>query len=87
MIEPEAADRVQCFLSYTFQKRELLELALTAPGADEANYDGNRSLARKGAQAMELVLTRELEGRGLKYGKCISDQTLTTANSVLRPRQ
>lgn len=87
MLEPEPADRVQRFLSYTFQKRELLELALTAPGADETNYDGNRSLARKGALAMELVLTHELEGRGLKCGKCLSDQTYTTANGVLRPRQ
>lgn len=61
MLEPEPADRVQRFLYYTFQKRDLLKLALTAPGADEANYDGNRSLARKGALVMELVLTHELE--------------------------
>jgi len=69
MLQPEPVDRVQRFLSYTFQRRELSELALTAPGADEANYEGNRSLALKGALAMELVLTRELEGRGLKCGK------------------
>lgn len=68
MLQPEPVD-VQRFLSYTFQRRELSELALTAPGADEANYEGNRSLALKGALAMELVLTRGLEGRGLKCGK------------------
>ena len=69
MLEPEPADQVQRFLSYTFEKRELLELALTAPGADETNYDGNRRLARKGALAMELVLTCDLEERGHTYGK------------------
>ena len=74
MLEPEPADRVQRFLRYTFQERELLELALTAPGADEAKHDGNRSLARKGALAMKLVLTCELEGKGLKCGKWFSNQ-------------
>ena len=73
MLEPEPADQVQRLLSYTFEKRELLELALTAPGADKTKYDGNRSLARKGALAMELVLTRDLEERGYKYGK-LSEQ-------------
>ena len=73
MLDPEPADRVQRFLSYTFQKREIVNLALTALGADEANYNGNRSLARKGALAMELVLTHELEARGLECGTGLSE--------------
>ena len=73
MLEPEPADQVQRFLCYTFQNRELLTLALTAPGADEAKYNGNRSLARQGALVMELVLTRELEVRGLNCGNCLGE--------------
>lgn len=87
MLEPEPADRVQCFLPYTFRRWELLKLALTAPGADEANHDGNRSLARKGALAMELVLTQELEKRGLGWGWCLGDRKLIAANGVRRSYQ
>ena len=71
MIEPEPIDQVENFLCYRFEDRELLKQALTAPGADEANYDGNRNLVRKGALAMELVLTCELQEMGLKCGKCL----------------
>lgn len=68
-MEPEPADRLQSILQYTFHDRSLLELALTAPGADERNHDGNRNLARMGGLAMELVLIRELQNSGLTHGK------------------
>ena len=74
MIEPDPIDQIERFLSYPFKNRDLLGLALTAPGADEANHDGNHSLAREGALVLELVLVHELEGRGLEYGKCLSEQ-------------
>ena len=76
MIEPDPIDQTQRFLSYSFKNRDLLGLALTAPGADEAKYDGNRSLAREGALVLELVLVHELEGRGLEYGKRLRNQVL-----------
>ena len=74
MIEPDPIDQTQCFLSYSFKNRDLLGLALTAPGADETSHDGNRSLAREGVLVLELVLVHKLEGRGLDYGKRLSDQ-------------
>ena len=69
MLDLEGVDRVQHFLAYPIQKRELFELALTAPGADEAIHDGNRMLARKGALALELALTHELDLEGIEYGR------------------
>lgn len=76
MLELEPADQAQRFLSYTFEHRRLLNLALTAPGADETNHDGNRMLTRKGSLALELVLTQEVEKRGLKCGKYSSRSNL-----------
>ena len=68
MLDFEAADRVASLLCHRINERHLFELALTAPGADEANYDGNRMLARQGALAMELALTHHLATHGLHYG-------------------
>ena len=71
MLDIEPADQVERLLCYPIKQRHLYELALTAPGADEANHDGNRMLARKGAITMELALIHELETRGLRYSKYI----------------
>ena len=71
MLDFEPADQIERLLCYPVKERWLFKLALTAPGADEANYDGNRMLARKGALAMELALTRELESRNLPCGRCL----------------
>ena len=69
MLDFEPADQAASLLGYPIKQRQLFELALTAPGADEANHDGNRMLARKGALAMELALTGDLDAQGLEYSR------------------
>ena len=49
------------YLSYKFQDIQLLELALTAPGADEANYEGNRGLACIGSEFLPAFVSVALE--------------------------
>jgi dsRNA-specific ribonuclease len=45
-------------IGYSFQDESLLDLALTAAGAKEDDYDGNRNLAQIGKAFVDLASTR-----------------------------
>ena len=48
---------VQKIIDYDFKSVDLLELALTAAGADDKNHDGNRKLAQLGESLIEFLLS------------------------------
>jgi dsRNA-specific ribonuclease len=48
--------RLQVKIGHPFTTIELLEQALTAAGAEEENYDGNRKLAQMGEILLECVV-------------------------------
>jgi len=48
--------RLQDIIEYNFTRIEYLEEALTAAGADEDNYDGNRKLSQLGELLIQCVL-------------------------------
>ncbi len=57
MTEARNVKTVEDIIGYQFQsKRNLLFQALTAEGADEADWDGNRRLARLGTALTEFLL-------------------------------
>ncbi|OKL58448.1 hypothetical protein UA08_06150 [Talaromyces atroroseus] len=45
-------------IGYVFRDKSLLDQALTAAGAKEDNYDGNRTLAQIGKAFVDLASTR-----------------------------
>jgi len=47
---------LQFIIGYEFMKVDYLVQALTATGADEEDYDGNRKLAQIGESLIECVL-------------------------------
>lgn len=47
---------VMGIIGYTFQFENYLSLALTAAGAEDDNYDGNRGLAQVGTSLIEFLL-------------------------------
>jgi hypothetical protein len=48
--------RLQRAIGYQFEQKNILKLALTAAGAEETNYNGNRKLAQLGEALVESVL-------------------------------
>lgn len=53
---------VQAIIGYRYNRVSLVVQALTAAGADEENYDGNRKLAQLGESLIEFVLVRDAFG-------------------------
>jgi len=45
---------IEDLIHYVFRSRDLLELALTAAGAEENNHDGNRKLGQLGVSLLEF---------------------------------
>lgn len=60
---------VQAILEYNFTSIELLVRALTAAGADEKIYDGNRRMAQLGESLIELLLAENAYAAGFSRGK------------------
>jgi dsRNA-specific ribonuclease len=58
MAAPTSKTTIAQKLDYTFRDESLLDLALTAAGAKEENYDGNRTLAQIGKAFVDLVSTK-----------------------------
>lgn len=52
----EHAKQVQVAIDYSFRSEDLLLEALTAAGAVEDKYDGNRRLAQLGSALVEFLL-------------------------------
>lgn len=49
--------QVEGIIGYSFRTKNLLRRALTAAGAEESNYDGNRKLASYGTRLVSLLLS------------------------------
>lgn len=64
---------VQQIIHYTFGCRDLLELALTAAGADEAKPDGNRNLATVGQAVLQLIIAN------MGYENSVTRRTLSSS--------
>ena len=61
--------QLQEHIGYSFKKPSLLQLALTAAGAEETNYDGNRRLAQLGESLITAVLCNTAFSKGVSRGK------------------
>ncbi|KAL8784950.1 MAG: hypothetical protein Q9195_008838 [Heterodermia aff. obscurata] len=57
-------NELQDLLAYRFENISLLMLALTAAGADDKVYDGNRKMAQLGEKLMELLLAENAFSAG-----------------------
>jgi dsRNA-specific ribonuclease len=62
---------VERVIEYRFKRRSLICQALTAAGAEEDNYDGNRKLSQIGASHVDVLLGVMLFDTGV--GRCESD--------------
>jgi len=62
MALPPGVDEVQGIVGYNYSHANLVVQALTAAGADEANYDGNRKLAQLGESLIQFVLVNDSFG-------------------------
>ena len=78
MLVPDNLCIVQQNIGHQFRDKELLELALTAAGADERNHDGNRKLAWVGQAAIQLAVATTGFQDSATLGKEI-DQSLNQA--------
>ena len=62
---------LQDLLAYGFKNINLLLLALTAAGADDKVYDGNRKMAQLGEKLMELLLAENAFSAGYSRGEIL----------------
>jgi dsRNA-specific ribonuclease len=60
---------VERVIGYRFKRRSLISQALTAAGAEEDNYDGNRKLSQIGASHVDVLLAFLLFDTGVNRGK------------------
>lgn len=60
---------VQDIVEYRFRSISLLMLALTAAGADDKIYDGNRKMAQLGESLIELLLAENAFTAGCSRGE------------------
>ncbi|KAL6238408.1 hypothetical protein BDW75DRAFT_237505 [Aspergillus navahoensis] len=56
---------VEAVIGYTFKRVPLIRQALTAAGAEENNYDGNRKLSQIGVSLVDTLLATILFDRGV----------------------
>ena len=60
---------LQDIVEYRFRSISLLLLALTAAGADDRIYDGNRKMAQLGESLIELLLAENAFTAGCSRGE------------------
>lgn len=65
----EGLSEVQAIVEYNFRSINLLALALTAAGADDKIYDGNRKMAQLGESLVELLLADDAFTAGCSRGQ------------------
>lgn len=59
MIPTEDIAVVENTIGYRFKSQALLAMALTAAGADDSNYQGNRRLAQIGIDTIGICISFE----------------------------
>ena len=64
-------NELQDLLAYRFENISLVMLALTAAGADDKVYDGNRKMAQLGEKLMELLLAENAFSAGYSRGEVL----------------
>ena len=69
MATVEGLSEVQAIVEYNFRSVNLLALALTAAGADDKIYDGNRKMAQLGEALVELLLADDAFTAGCSRGQ------------------
>ena len=69
MAMTQGLTEVQALIAYRFQRIGLLMLALTAAGADDQVYDGNRNMAQLGEALIELLLAENAFMAGYSRGE------------------
>ncbi len=69
MATVEGLSEVQTIIEYKFRSINLLVLALTAAGADNKIYDGNRKMAQLGESLVELLLADDAFTAGCSRGE------------------
>ena len=60
-------------IGYTFKSTDYLVQALTAAGADDRNYDGNRKMAQLGASLIGTVIFDNAITAGATRGDYLSE--------------
>ncbi|KAL3479394.1 hypothetical protein BJX99DRAFT_255651 [Aspergillus californicus] len=68
MVTNEHVKTVETVIGYIFRQRWLICQALTAAGAEEDNYDGNRQLSQLGASLMDTILAILVYNTGVDRG-------------------
>ena len=69
-------------IGYTFRRKCLLRLALTAAGADPENHDGNRKLASVGQAASRLAICDKGYEISWPRGKYELEMITTLSNKI-----
>lgn len=77
-------DAIYRIIGYSFQDDNLLKDALTAAGANEDNYEGNRTLAQVGKMFVNLMSVKMGYSSGAKPGTCSSLEATTMSLIKLR---
>lgn len=78
---------VEDVFGYTFADQSYLRLALTAAGAEEDNWDGNRRLAMVGEAALQLAVLDVGYQEGASRGKhCYSSPRISHNLRVIQTK-
>ena len=71
MYTDEYYETLQSKLGRAYKNRGLLRQAFTAPGAEEDNYEGHRSLAQIGELLLQFILGHRSFQIGFTRGECL----------------
>lgn len=88
MVTNEHVKAVEAVIGYNFKQRWLICQALTAAGAEEDNYDGNRQLSQLGASLVDTILAILMYNTGVNRGNpnrfLREEAVICTGSDVLR---
>lgn len=69
MAPEEHVRKIEYIIGYNFETKQYIHEALTAAGAENDNYDGNRRLSQIGASLVDTILSLIVYGTKASRGK------------------
>lgn len=69
MAPEEHVKKIEYIIGYEFKSKQYIHEALTAAGAEDENYDGNRRLSQIGASLIDTILALIVYGTKASRGK------------------
>lgn len=72
MAPEEHVRKVEDIIGYKFESKQYIHEALTAAGAENENYDGNRKLSQIGTVLIDAILALIIYGTNASRGESLS---------------